>query len=302
MEKKLGFFAKLNQGLAKTRDNLLGAIFGDPSEKINDEFYEELEDALIMADCGFETTEGILDELRAKIKEQKPENRAEAKELLVGILTNYMENDIPFIPDEGDSVLLIVGVNGVGKTTSIGKLAAMYKAEGRKPMLAAADTFRAAAAEQLTIWAERADVPIVKHGEGADPAAVVYDAIASYRAKKLDLLICDTAGRLHNKKNLMNELAKIRRVIDRELPNAHVEVLLVLDATTGQNAIAQAKAFGESCGLTGIILTKLDGTAKGGVCLAVKNELGLPIRFVGVGEAIDDLQPFDARSFAEALL
>ena len=302
MEKKLGLFAKLKKGLEKTRDSLLGAIFGDPAEKLNDEFYEELEDALIMADCGFETTESILSELKARVKAEKPETRAEAKELLVDILTNYMRVDAPFIPDEGDTVILIVGVNGVGKTTSIGKLAAMYKAEGRKPLLAAADTFRAAAAEQLTIWAERADVPIVKHGEGADPAAVVYDAIASYKAMKMDLLICDTAGRLHNKKNLMNELAKMRRVIDRELPNAHVEVLLVLDATTGQNAIAQAKAFGESCGLTGIILTKLDGTAKGGVCVAVKNELGLPIRFVGVGEAIDDLQPFDAHAFAEALL
>ncbi len=301
-EKKLGFFAKLKKGLEKTRDTLLGSIFGDPSERLNDEFYEELEDALIMADCGFETTESILNELRARVKAEKPETRAEAKGLLVDILANYMQVDAPFIPDEGDTVLLIVGVNGVGKTTSIGKLAAMYKEAGRKPMLAAADTFRAAAAEQLTMWAERADVPIVKHGEGADPAAVVYDAIASYKAKKLDLLICDTAGRLHNKKNLMNELAKMRRVIDRELPDAHVEVLLVLDATTGQNAIAQAKAFGESCGLTGIILTKLDGTAKGGVCVAVKSELGLPIRFVGVGEGIDDLQPFDAREFAEALL
>jgi len=301
-EKKPGFFAKLKKGLEKTRDTLLGSIFGDPAEKLNDEFYEELEDALIMADCGFDTTESILDELKAKVKQARPDTRAEAKGLLVDILANYMDADADFIPDTGDTVLLIVGVNGVGKTTSIGKLAALYKAEGRRPLLAAADTFRAAAAEQLTVWAERADVPIVKHGEGADPAAVVYDAIASYKAKKLDLLICDTAGRLHNKKNLMNELAKMRRVIDRELPEAHVEVLLVLDATTGQNAIAQAKAFGESCGLTGIILTKLDGTAKGGVCVAVKNELGLPIRFIGVGEAIDDLQPFDARAFAEALL
>lgn len=301
-EKKPGFFAKLKKGLEKTRDTLLGSIFGDPAEKLNDEFYEELEDALIMADCGFDTTESILDELKAKVKQARPDTRAEAKGLLVDILANYMDADADFIPDTGDTVLLIVGVNGVGKTTSIGKLAALYKAEGRRPLLAAADTFRAAAAEQLTVWAERANVPIVKHGEGADPAAVVYDAIASYKAKKLDLLICDTAGRLHNKKNLMNELAKMRRVIDRELPEAHVEVLLVLDATTGQNAIAQAKAFGESCGLTGIILTKLDGTAKGGVCVAVKNELGLPIRFIGVGEGIDDLQPFDAHSFAEALL
>jgi fused signal recognition particle receptor len=301
-EKKPGLFARLKEGLSKTRGGLLGMIFGNSDEKINDEFYEELEDALIMADCGFETTEDILDQLRAKVKEDKLPDRGAAREALICILEEHMETDVPFLNEEGDNVILIVGVNGVGKTTSIGKLAAMYKAEGKHPMLAAADTFRAAAAEQLTVWAERADVPIIKHGEGADPAAVVFDAIASYRSKKMDLLICDTAGRLHNKKNLMNELAKIRRVIDRELPEAHVEVLLVLDATTGQNAIAQAKAFAESCGLTGIILTKLDGTAKGGVVVAVKGELGLPIRFIGVGEGIDDLQPFDARSFAEALL
>lgn len=300
-EKKPGLFARLKEGLSKTRNSLLGLIFGG-EERITDEFWEELEDALIMADVGYETTESILKELKAKLKEEKITEKTPAREALVSILTEYMTNDKPFIDERGDNVILIVGVNGVGKTTSIGKLAAMYKAEGYRPMLAAADTFRAAAAEQLTVWAERADVPIIKHGEGADPAAVVFDAIASYRARKYNLLICDTAGRLHNKKNLMNELAKIRRVIDRELPGAHVEVLLVLDATTGQNAIAQAKAFGESCGLTGIILTKLDGTAKGGVVVAVKSELGLPIRFVGVGEGIDDLQPFDARSFAEALL
>lgn len=301
-EKKPGFFARLKEGLSKTRGGLLGAIFGNADEKINAEFYEELEDALIMADCGFETTEEILDSLRAKVKEDKLPDRGAAKEALAGILEEYMSDNSPFLAEEGDNVILIVGVNGVGKTTSIGKLASMYKSEGKRPMLAAADTFRAAAAEQLTIWADRAEVPIIKHGEGADPAAVVFDAIVSYKAKKNDLLICDTAGRLHNKKNLMNELAKMRRVIDRELPGAHVEVLLVLDATTGQNAIAQAKAFGEACGLTGIILTKLDGTAKGGVVVAVKKELGLPIRFIGVGEGIDDLQPFDPRAFAEALL
>ena len=255
-----------------------------------------------MADCGFETTERILDELRAKVKAEKLPDRGAAREALISILAEQMDCDAPFLEEEGDNVIMIVGVNGVGKTTSIGKLAAMYKAEGKRPMLAAADTFRAAAAEQLTVWAERAEVPIIKHGEGADPAAVVFDAIAAYKSRKHDLLICDTAGRLHNKKNLMNELAKMRRVVDRELPGAHVEVLLVLDATTGQNAIAQAKAFGESCGLTGIILTKLDGTAKGGVVVAVKDELDLPIRFVGVGEGIDDLQPFDPESFAEALL
>ncbi|MCR5611454.1 MAG: signal recognition particle-docking protein FtsY [Clostridiales bacterium] len=300
-EKKPGFFQKLKEGLSKTRNNLLGLIFGG-EERITDEFYDELEDALIMADVGFETTDSILRELKAVIKDEKISEKSKAREALIGILTGYMETNVPFLDEKNDNVLLIVGVNGVGKTTSIGKLAAMYKAEGHRPMLAAADTFRAAAAEQLTVWAERADVPIIKHREGADPAAVVFDAIAAFRARKNDILICDTAGRLHNKKNLMNELAKIRRVIDRELPGAHIEVLLVLDATTGQNAIAQAKAFGESCSLTGIILTKLDGTAKGGVCVAVKSELGLPVRFVGVGEGIDDLQPFDARSFADALL
>ncbi|MBQ1818111.1 MAG: signal recognition particle-docking protein FtsY [Clostridia bacterium] len=300
-EKKPGFFARLKEGLSKTRGGLLGLIFGNSDEKINDEFYEELEDALIMADCGYDTTEEILDKLKAAVKAQKLPDRGAAKQALISILTEQMTDESDFLA-EGDNVLLIVGVNGVGKTTSIGKLASMYRAEGRRPLLAAADTFRAAAAEQLTVWAERADVPIIKHGEGADPAAVVYDAIAAYRSRRNDLLICDTAGRLHNKKNLMNELAKIRRVIDRELPGAHVEVLLVLDATTGQNAIAQAKAFGESCGLTGIILTKLDGTAKGGVVVAVKKELGLPIRFIGVGEGIDDLQPFDPVSFAEALM
>jgi fused signal recognition particle receptor len=300
-EKKPGLFAKLRQGLAKTRSTLFGGIFAS-DEKVDDEFFEELEDAMIMADMGFDITEDILMELKAKLKVEKISDRKAAKQALIGILTEYMENDRPFLDRNAVNVILIVGVNGVGKTTSIGKLAAYYKADGWDPMLAAADTFRAAAAEQLTVWAERAEVPIIKHGEGADPAAVVFDAIAAYKSRKHDLLICDTAGRLHNKKNLMNELAKMRRVVDRELPGAHVEVLLVLDATTGQNAIAQAKAFGESCGLTGIILTKLDGTAKGGVVVAVKDELDLPIRFVGVGEGIDDLQPFDPESFAEALL
>ena len=218
------------------------------------------------------------------------------------ILAGCMRPERAFLPEGEPAVLLIVGVNGVGKTTSIGKMAAHYKSEGRKPMMAAADTFRAAAAEQLSVWAERAGVPIIKHGEGADPAAVVFDAIASFKAKGCDLLLCDTAGRLHNKKNLMSELEKIRRVIARELPGMHTEVLLVLDATTGQNAIAQARVFGESAGLTGVVLTKLDGTAKGGMTVAIKQELGLPVRFVGVGEGIDDLQPFDADAFARALI
>lgn len=301
-QKKKGFFGKLKDGLKKTRDSLFGGLFVDSDERINDEFYDELEEAMIISDMGMNTTEKLLSALRARLKADGIHKRSEAREALIDILAGNMRTDSPFAPDNESAVILIVGVNGVGKTTSIGKLAAMYKADGRSVMLAAGDTFRAAAAEQLTIWSERAGVPIVKHNEGADPAAVVFDAIASYKAKKCDLLICDTAGRLHNKKNLMSELAKIRRVIERELPGVPVEVLLVLDATTGQNAIAQAKVFGENTGLTGIILTKLDGTAKGGVVVAVKDELGLPVRFVGVGEGIDDLQPFDADSFARALI
>ena len=257
---------------------------------------------MIISDMGMATAEKLLSQLRKELKAQGINTRTEARKVMIKLLAEAMKPETEFLPNADNAVIMIVGVNGVGKTTSIGKLASMYKAEGKSVMLAAADTFRAAAAEQLTVWAERADVPIVKHGEGADPAAVVFDSIASFKAKKCNLLICDTAGRLHNKVNLMNELSKMRRVISRELPDAPVEVLLVLDATTGQNAIAQAKAFGENAGLTGIILTKLDGTAKGGVVVAVKDELGLPVRFVGVGEGIDDLQPFDAETFAEALI
>ncbi len=300
-KKKTGFFEKLKKGLSKTGGGLLAGIFlGD--ERIDDDFYEELEEAMIVADMGMETADTLQEQLRAKIKEEKIKTRTEAREALANILADAMRPEKGFIPAGEKAVLLIVGVNGVGKTTSIGKMAAYYKAEGRVPMMAAADTFRAAAAEQLTVWAERADVPIVKHGEGADPAAVVFDAIASFKAKGCDLLLCDTAGRLHNKKNLMSELEKIRRVIAKELPGVHTEVLLVLDATTGQNAIAQARVFGESAGLTGVVLTKLDGTAKGGMTVAIKQELGLPVRFVGVGEGIDDLQPFDADDFARALI
>lgn len=300
--KKKGLFSKLKDGLKKTRDTLFGGLFVESDERIDDEFYDELEEAMIISDMGMATTEKLLDELRSRLKSEGIHKRTEARTVLIDILAESMRTESEFLPDKQPAVILVVGVNGVGKTTSIGKLASMYKQSGRSVMLAAGDTFRAAAAEQLTIWSERAGVPIVKHNEGADPAAVVFDAIASYKAKKCDLLICDTAGRLHNKKNLMAELSKIRRVIDRELPGIAVEVLLVLDATTGQNAIAQAKVFGENTGLTGIILTKLDGTAKGGVVVAVKDELALPVRFVGVGEGIDDLQPFDAKTFAQALI
>ncbi|MBR0026936.1 MAG: signal recognition particle-docking protein FtsY [Clostridia bacterium] len=301
MEEKKGFFAKLKKGLSKTRDGWLANVFSREG-KVDDDFYEELEEAMIMADMGMLTTEKLLDELRDCLEEQKIRDVEPAKEELIRILADSMRPFEPLAFEDKEGIILVVGVNGVGKTTSIGKLAHYYKERGRKVMLAAADTFRAAAAEQLGVWSERADVPMVKHGEGADPAAVVFDAIASYKAKGRDLLICDTAGRLHNKKNLMNELEKIRRVIERELPGVPCEVLLVLDATTGQNAIAQARTFAESAGLTGIIVTKLDGTAKGGVAVAVKEELHLPVRFVGVGEGMDDLQPFDADEFARALL
>jgi fused signal recognition particle receptor len=301
MEQKTGIFQRLKQGLSKTRDGILAAVFSG-RDGIDDDFFENLEEALIMADVGMELTQVLLGELRTRIKAERLTKATEARTALRGILAEHMRTEEEFLPEAGPSVLLIVGVNGVGKTTSIGKLANYYKQQGRRLMLAAADTFRAAAAEQLGIWAERAGVPMIRHGEGADPAAVVYDAIASFKAKGCNLLICDTAGRLHNKKNLMNELEKIRRVISRELPDATCRVLLVLDATTGQNAIAQAKAFSDSAGLTDVVLTKLDGTAKGGMAIAVKDMLGLPVRFVGVGEGLDDLQPFDAEAFAAALL
>lgn len=301
-KKKGGFFSRLKDGLKKTRGGLLGNIFRS-EDRIDEDFYETLEEALIMADVGMETTEELIERLRAAVKESGIKSIPEARELMVGIMAEAMEPEAPFVLEEGrKAVILIVGVNGVGKTTTIGKLAHYYKESGLSIALAAADTFRAAAAEQLSEWAKRADVQIIKHGEGADPAAVVFDAIASYKAREREVLICDTAGRLHNKKNLMDELAKIRRVITRELPDVPVETLLVLDATTGQNAIKQAEAFSEATGLTGLVLTKLDGTAKGGVALAVKGTLGLPIRFVGVGEGINDMHPFNAEDFARALI
>ena len=300
MEKK-PLFQKWKTGLGKTRTGLLARLFAS-KDGINEEFYEELEEALILADAGAAVTERLLDDLQAAIKEQKITDREAARTVLSGLIAEIVATRKPFPADTGAAVLLIVGVNGVGKTTSIGKLANSYREQGRKVMLAAADTFRAAAAEQLGEWAKRADVPMVKHGEGADPAAVVFDAIASYKAKGCDLLLCDTAGRLHNKTNLMSELGKIRRVIARELPDTPCETLLVLDAVTGQNAVAQAKSFAEVCQLDGVILTKLDGTAKGGVVISICEQLKVPVRFVGVGEGIDDLQPFNASLFAEALL
>ena len=299
----MGFFNKLNKGLKKTRDNMSGAInsalYG--KNEIDDEFYDDLEEILIMADVGVTTAEEIVSRLRDAVFKKNlhkaKDVQEEIKNIVSDILSGGEEVDMITIP----SVILVIGVNGVGKTTSIGKLAAMFKSEGKKVILGAADTFRAAAIDQLEIWAERAGVDIVKHKEGADPAAVVYDTIEAGKARNADIIICDTAGRLHNKKNLMEELSKIYRIMDRPLPYADREILLVLDATTGQNAIQQAKEFMEAAEITGIILTKLDGTAKGGVVLAIKNDLKVPVKFIGVGEGIDDMRPFIPADFAESL-
>lgn len=297
----MGFFDKLKKGMSKTRDNLSGKIGGGFSvfSKVDEDLMEELEETLILCDVGAPTTIEIMDRLRETIKEEKITDTALVQEKLREILTEQLTWELP--EETFPKVILVVGVNGVGKTTSIGKIANYYKQNGKEVLLAAADTFRAAAAEQLTIWSERAGVPIVKYSEGSDPAAVVYDALDSAKHRGSDVIIVDTAGRLHNKKNLMNELAKISRVVDKEYPEAARETLIVLDATTGQNAITQAKEFSGAAKLDGIILTKLDGTAKGGVVLAIRKELGLPVRFIGVGEGMDDLQPFEAEEFAAAL-
>ena len=299
--KKKGLFARLREGLSKTRGNMTNKVeeLVKETRKIDEDFYEELEDILILSDCGVKATTAIMDELRTRVKNGKITDAAQAKEILKQIMVEQM--DIPRPPLKWPMVMLVVGVNGVGKTTTIGKLSLRFQSIGRKVMLAAGDTFRAAAAEQLSIWADRARVPIVKHDEGADPAAVVFDAVKSAKAQDADLLLVDTAGRLHNKKNLMDELNKMRRVIDREYPEADVRCILVLDATTGQNGLAQARAFKEVCEIGGIILTKLDGTAKGGIALAIRQELEVPVWYIGVGEGIDDLQPFVAKDFVEAL-
>ena len=301
-EKKKGFFNRLVEGLNKTRENIVSgmdSIFSGFSA-IDEDFYEELEDILLMSDCGMKATTAIMDELRRRVSENKVKDADTAKQMLKDIMIEQM--DIPRPPLRWPMVMLVVGVNGAGKTTTIGKLALRFQNIGRRIILCAADTFRAAAADQLTVWAERARVPIVKHAEGADPAAVVYDGIQSAKAQGADLLIVDTAGRLHNKKNLMDELNKMRRVIDREFPEADVRCMLVLDATTGQNGLAQARAFKEVCEIGGIILTKLDGTAKGGIALAIRQELEVPVWYIGVGEGIDDLQPFNAKDFVGGLL
>lgn len=297
----MGLFAKLREGLTKTRDSLMGRVdtLVKETRKIDEDFYEELEDILLMSDCGMKATTAMMDELRRRVNENKVKDADTAKQMLKDIMIEQM--DIPRPPLRWPMVMLVVGVNGAGKTTTIGKLALRFQNIGRRIILCAADTFRAAAADQLTVWAERAHVPIVKHAEGADPAAVVYDGIQSAKAQGADLLIVDTAGRLHNKKNLMDELNKMRRVIDREFPEADVRCMLVLDATTGQNGLAQARAFKEVCEIGGIILTKLDGTAKGGIALAIRQELEVPVWYIGVGEGIDDLQPFNAKDFVEAL-
>ncbi len=299
----MGFFEKIKQGLKRTRDSIgegLNGIFAT-FRRVDEDLLEELEELLILADVGMETTEKIIAELRNRAKKENIDSADRLKEVLEEILTDFMAGDHTLHLSTKPSVILVVGVNGVGKTTTIGKYAKKLKSEGKSVLIAAADTFRAAAIEQLEVWANRAEVQMVRHGEGSDPAAVVYDGIKAAESRGIDVLICDTAGRLHNKKNLMEELSKIMRIIKRELPEADTEVLLVLDATTGTNAVEQAKYFNEVVPLTGIVLTKLDGTAKGGVTLAVKDVTGIPIKLVGVGEQADDLQAFDPAAFAKAL-
>ena len=301
-EGKKGFFGRLVEGLAKTRNNIVSGIDSIFSgfSAIDDDFYEEIEETLIMGDLGIQTTMSIVEDLRNKVKEQHIKDPEQCKGILIESIKKQMnlgENAYEF--EHRTSVVLVIGVNGVGKTTSVGKLAGQLKDSGHKVILAAADTFRAAAIEQLTEWSERAGVDIIAQQEGSDPAAVIYDAVAAAKSRKADVLICDTAGRLHNKKNLMEELKKINRIIDREYPDAYRETLVVLDGTTGQNALAQARQF--MADITGIILTKLDGTAKGGIAVAIQAELGIPVKYIGIGEKIDDLQKFNADDFVNAL-
>lgn len=301
----MGWLDRLKEGLTKTRDNItekMEQVFTF-NKKIDDDFLEELEEIMIMADMGVKTTSDIIDILKKRIKEQKITETEDVKGILRDIIIEMMGNEKRNIsPEKTPAVYLVVGVNGVGKTTSIGKIAYYLKNKGYKVMLAAGDTFRAAAIDQLEVWGNRAEVDVIKHNEGADPAAVIYDAIQSAKAKKVDILLCDTAGRLHNKKNLMEELKKINRIIEREYSEAYKQTLLVLDATTGQNALNQAKEFIGVSDVNGLILTKLDGTAKGGIVIAINNELGVPVKMIGVGEGMDDLQEFDPSSFIEAIL
>lgn len=303
-EKKKGFFSRLVAGLTKTRENIVSgmdSIFSGFSA-IDEDFYEELEETLIMGDMGIQTTMSVLEELKKAVKEQHIKDPAQCRQVLIDSIRKKMdlgENAYEF--EHRKSVVLVIGVNGVGKTTSIGKLADQLKSDGKRVILAAADTFRAAAIEQLSEWADRAGVDLIAQKEGSDPAAVIYDAIAAAKSRNADVLICDTTGRLHNKKNLMEELKKINRIIDKEYPEAYRETLVVLDGTTGQNALVQARQFMEAAPITGIILTKLDGTAKGGIAVAIQSELGIPVKYVGVGEKIDDLQKFSSGDFVNAL-
>ena len=303
-EERKGFFRRLAEGLTKTRNNIVSgmdAIFSGFSD-IDDDFYDEIEEILVMGDIGINATTAIIANLKQKVKEQHIKNPQECKELLINSIKEQMQvGETAYEFEHRTSVVLVIGVNGVGKTTSVGKLSGKLKDQGRKVILAAADTFRAAAGEQLTEWANRAGVEIIGGSEGADPASVVYDAVCAAKARKADVLLIDTAGRLHNKKNLMEELKKIDRIIEREFPDAYRETLVVLDGTTGQNALEQARQFGEVADLTGIILTKLDGTAKGGLAVAIQSELNIPVKYIGVGEHIDDLQKFDADTFVNAL-
>lgn len=304
MEEKKGFFRRLVSGLTKTRDNIVSgmdSIFHGFS-KIDEDFYEELEETLIMGDLGVHTTTEIIEDLRRKVKEQHIKEPVACRQLLIDSIKEQMDvGETAYEFEDRQSVVFVIGVNGVGKTTTIGKLAGKFREQHKRVILAAADTFRAAAGEQLKEWANRAEVEMIGGQEGADPASVVFDAVAAARARKADILLCDTAGRLHNKKNLMEELKKINRVIDREYPEAYRETLVVLDATTGQNALAQAREFNEVADITGVILTKMDGTAKGGIAVAIQSELGIPVKYIGVGESIDDLQKFDADEFVNAL-
>lgn len=299
----MGFFGKIKEGLKKTRDSIANGVNGiiNSFTKIDEELFEQLEETLVMSDIGVETSVEICERLRKRIKETGITDPAEIKNLMKEIIVDMLGEDEGLRLETKPSVILVIGVNGVGKTTTIGKLSLQLKNSGKRVVLGAADTFRAAAIDQLGIWAERAGVTMVKSVEGTDPASVVFDTIASAKSKGADVIICDTAGRLHNKKNLMEELAKIYRVIARELPDASVETLLVLDAATGQNAVNQAREFKNVADITGIVLTKLDGTAKGGIIIAIRNELGIPVKFVGVGEGIDDLQPFSAAEFADGI-
>lgn len=299
----MGFFSKIKEGLKKTRDTVIGQIDSmlKSFTKIDEELFEELEELLVMGDVGINTSQKICEELRKKVKKEGVTNPKEVHRLLREIVAEMLEGGQELNIGTKPSVILVIGVNGVGKTTTIGKLANNLRSDGKKVLLAAADTFRAAAIDQLEVWADRSGCDIIKQREGSDPAAVVFDSIQAAKARHADVIICDTAGRLHNKKYLMDELAKISRIINRELPDADKEVLLVLDATTGQNAVNQAREFKNAAGITGIVLTKLDGTAKGGVVLSIKEELDVPVKYIGVGEQIDDLQPFDPQAFAKAL-